>query len=147
MYTISQLSKPYIQQNLIKNMSSSQEKILYERKPETRTLVMWMIAKSIWFAFFCIALYQIPLLNSHKYIITNKKVFVKAGVLSKRQREIPFSMITDVTVSQGVLEQIFGLYRLGIQTAGMGGRSTAVSFLGIADANTPKIIISEHMKK
>ena len=45
MYTISQLSKPYIQQNLIKNMSSSQEKILYERKPETRTLVMWMIAK------------------------------------------------------------------------------------------------------
>ena len=98
--------------------------------------------------FFCllviIVIYQIPLARSHKYLITDKNIVVKAGVLSKRERTIALDKVINITVSQDFLEQIFGLFRLRIQTAVEFGE---VSFLGLSDVETPKNIITRLIKK
>ena len=91
-------------------------------------------------------LYQILLIKSHTYFISDKYVGAKAGVISHRQREIPFNKITDVTISQNIFERMFGISNLQIQTASMGGRPE-ISFMGITDAHTPKKIILKKISK
>ncbi|MFA6269578.1 MAG: PH domain-containing protein [archaeon] len=156
------------------------EEILYKSVPDSKTLLMWIFSKGLFFiaiyflcfgwipiflwymkiqiptefvfldilAFFIIlvliSLYQIPLVKSHSYVITNQNIIVKAGVLSKRERIISFDKITNLTVSQGLFEQMFSLFRLRIQTAVEFGE---VSFIGLSDIKTPKDIISQHMKR
>jgi len=91
-------------------------------------------------------LYLIPLLKSHKYYITNKRVFAQAGVASKRERSIMFNKITDVTISQNIFERMFKISKLHIHTAGTSGRAE-ICFLGLGETNTPEKIISKHLKR
>ena len=93
-----------------------------------------------------IAIYQTPLLKTHKYYITNQKVCAEAGLLFKRKRSIPFCKITDITISQNIFEQMFKLVNLRIHTAGMGGPQAEISFVGLEDASIPEKIISDVIK-
>lgn len=91
-----------------------------------------------------IFLYQIPLVKSHEYTIDDK-VHAKAGVISRRERSINFKNITDLTIHQNIIERMFGIWNLGIQTAGMSGRAE-ITFMGIKDPKIPEKIIRKLMK-
>lgn len=45
--------------------------------------------------------------RSHKYIISNKRIIFKGGVLTKRERTLRYDKITDIDARQGILGQIF----------------------------------------
>ena len=96
--------------------------------------------------FLIIFIYHIPLLQSHKYSITNQHVQAEAGVLSKRKRSIQIKNITDITISQNILEQLFNISNLGIQTASTSGRPE-ISFIGIKDPKAPEKVLQELLKK
>lgn len=84
--------------------------------------------------------YQIFLIKTHKYYITNQRVYAQAGLISKRKRSIGFNKITDITVHQNVFEKMFSVSNLSIQTAGMSGRPE-ITFLGIKDAAVPEKLL------
>ena len=46
--------------------------------------------------------------RSHKYIISNKRIVFKGGVVTKQERTLRYDKITDINSKQGVLGQIFG---------------------------------------
>ncbi len=90
-------------------------------------------------------IYTIFLIKSHKYIITNKRVYAEAGIISRRQRSIDFNKITDTTIHQNIFERMFHVSNLGIQTAGMRGRPE-ITFLGIEDTTEPQNLLRKIKK-
>ncbi len=91
-------------------------------------------------------LYYIQLLKSHVYVITSKEIKAQAGVLSRRKRSIGISKITDITVHQNILERLFRISNIGIQTAGMSGRPE-ITFIGLSDVDFVENIINKLIKK
>ncbi len=90
--------------------------------------------------------YYILLVKTHKYYITNERVYAEAGLIYKRRRSIYFKKITDITVHQNMFEKMFGISNLGIQTASMSGRPE-ISFLGVVDAAVPEKLLRKKIKR
>ena len=74
-----------------------------------------------------------------KYIVTNQRVYIEEGILSKNKKDIMLSKINDVSVNQNLVQRIFGSGNLALLTGNDKGSS-------LRDIDTPdefKNIISE----
>ncbi len=58
-----------------------------------------------------------------RYVITNERLIVRAGVLARHGKEIPLEVINDVAFSQSVLERMVHSGDLLIESAGEHGQS------------------------
>jgi uncharacterized membrane protein YdbT with pleckstrin-like domain len=98
----------YVESNLTKD-----EKIVYE-------------AKFHWFIFisFKIVLF-LPIIDflTSEFVITNKRIIMKVGLISRRTMEINISKVESVNVDQGVLGRVLGYGTISIVGTG-GSRST-----------------------
>lgn len=79
-----------------------------------------------WFPYLVIALLFFlvtnPLIRANFHYATQEKFFeVKEGVISKKQRNLPYGVIQNVFVKQDVFDRIFGLATLRIENASQGG--------------------------
>jgi uncharacterized membrane protein YdbT with pleckstrin-like domain len=86
----------YVENNLVKD-----EHILHE------TTYHWII--------FCnlkaiLTLFIVPIINKYtdEFAITNKRIIVKTGLISRRTLEMNLSKIESVNVDQGILGRILG---------------------------------------
>ena len=118
------------------------EKILYEGTPS-----WWAY---FWhFVFFW--LYFIPLIvavldkNSKRYVITNKRIMYRKGILSEEVKSATFKHITSVHLRKSLLGRIFNVGDLIIDTAGSG---LGVDFVwrGVEDPASVKRKIEKHIE-
>ena len=58
-----------------------------------------------------------------QYVITNERVIFRAGILSRRGKEIPLEVVNDVSFHQSFLERLVGSGDLLIESAGEMGQS------------------------
>jgi uncharacterized membrane protein YdbT with pleckstrin-like domain len=65
-----------------------------------------------------------PLLGwlSTRYCVTNRRVLVRTGVLSRNGRDIPLTRVNDVSFQRTVIERMFGSGTLTIESAGERGQ-------------------------
>jgi uncharacterized membrane protein YdbT with pleckstrin-like domain len=65
----------------------------------------------------------VPLLRwrTTSYELTNRRLRLRAGILTRTGRDFPLSRISDVSFSQGVLDRVLGCGRLVIESAGEHG--------------------------
>ena len=56
-----------------------------------------------------------------KYTITNRRVFVRHGLVSVQEQTARLERVQDVTLRQSLFDRIFGVGRLDIDTAGSEG--------------------------
>jgi membrane protein YdbS with pleckstrin-like domain len=56
--------------------------------------------------------------NNYKFDVGREKITITRGVIGKRIVNIPYERIQNVNIFRGVLERIFGLYSIQIETAG-----------------------------
>ena len=61
--------------------------------------------------------------RSLSYDLDQQEIRVAKGVFWKQRLTVPYTKITNVDVSQGPVERLFGLSRIQVQTAGYGGSS------------------------
>jgi len=104
--------------------------------------------------FFCLLIYCLILiflkiqLNTYKYKITDKGVHFIGGFLTKREKFVPFYKITNVDILQTLVDQMFGVKRLGFQTAGQGASNfPEITFQGLENADKPKEITLKMIEK
>jgi len=71
-----------------------------------------------------------PYYRSLQYEIHDDEVIVRAGVITKSIKHVPFRTVTNLQVKQGPFDRLFGIGTLDIQTAGMSGQSGAEESLG-----------------
>ncbi|MFB6203496.1 MAG: PH domain-containing protein [Candidatus Nanohaloarchaea archaeon] len=67
------------------------------------------------------------------YVVTNKGLYEKTGVLSRRVQNIGFDKIQDISFSQGVFGNYFGYGEVSISTAGSSGDE-----MGFSNIENPK---------
>jgi uncharacterized membrane protein YdbT with pleckstrin-like domain len=56
------------------------------------------------------------------FVITDKRVVVRTGILSRTGRDIPLNRVNDVTFSHNLLERILGCGTLIVESAGERGQ-------------------------
>ena len=106
----------YVEQNL-----TAGERVVYE------TNLHWIIFFSLkGFLTFFIA--PLIALSTSEFAITNKRVIIKVGVISRRTLEMNLNKIESVNVNQGILGRILGYGTIVIVgTGGTKERFTAIS--------------------
>ncbi len=130
-----------------KKLLSDNEKIVLETHPHWKTLALPMLALlfTLGLAGYLIALVDdaigtyvilgvavllivvlvlIPFLRwrTTLFVITDARVVVRSGILSRTGRDIPLTRVNDVTFSHNLLERILGCGTLVVESAGERGQ-------------------------
>lgn len=110
----------YVQQNL-----STDERVVFEAK------LHWIIFVSLKAV---LTLFIAPLIafSTSEFAITNKRVIIKVGLISRRTLEMNLNKIESVNVNQGILGRMLGYGTIVI--VGTGG--TKEPFASISDPLT-----------
>ena len=66
-----------------------------------------------------------------KYTITNRRVFVRHGLVSINEQTARLDRVQDITLHQTLFDRLFGVGRLAIDTAGSSGG--ALEFTALVD--------------
>ena len=66
-----------------------------------------------------------PYYRSLSYEIQDDEVIMRVGIWTKSVKHVPYRTVTNVTVKRGILDRLFGIGTLNIQTAGMSGTTGA----------------------
>ncbi len=75
-----------------------------------------------------------PYYRSLRYEILDDEVIVIAGILTKSVKHVPYRTVTNLKVTRGPVDRLFGLGSLAIQTAGMSGTTGAEeNLVGLSD--------------
>jgi uncharacterized membrane protein YdbT with pleckstrin-like domain len=93
-----------------------QEQTFFEIKPSYRAYLGWIIVSSL-MILVGIGLVLLPIVliaawiavNTTSYRLTNERLLIKSGLIAKTVQEIELYRVQDVTVSQGILQRLFGV--------------------------------------
>ncbi|WP_434522376.1 PH domain-containing protein [Halorubrum sp. AS12] len=66
--------------------------------------------------------YEVAYYRRFEYVLTEDTLDISSGVISRREREIPYRRIQNVDVSRGVIQRAIGVAAVDLETAG--GSST-----------------------
>jgi uncharacterized membrane protein YdbT with pleckstrin-like domain len=96
--------------------------------PDAAAYVIVPLAALMWglFAFRLLLGYGLVLLDYEMrwYIVSDRAIRIREGILKVREKTITFANIQNVTVKQGPLERLLGIANVEVRTAG-GGSSTS----------------------
>ena len=82
--------------------------------------------------------------KTYVYYITDKRCVFEGGILRRISHSVTYDKITDVEVSQDIIERALGIATLKIQTAGLGGKDKSeLEFVGLTDAESPAAEVSK----
>lgn len=59
-----------------------------------------------------------------QYVITNRRVIVRTGIVARQGRDMPLARVNDIHFSYSVIERILGCGTLVIESAGESGQLT-----------------------
>lgn len=88
-------------------------------------LLAWVLGLGAWYA--------AQRAQELDYRLLGGRILVRDGVFTKVRRTIPLDRITDISLNQGIVDRWFGLWRLGIQTAGSGQPAAEGVVYGLVD--------------
>jgi len=104
--------------------------------------VLSLIFLGFWLLLFaCVLIYIPAFYNTLEYTIDNDAVRLKKGVFWRRRTSVPYGKITNVDITQGPVERLFGISQLHVQTAGSSGAQNVKAELiiyGIRDCEALK---------
>lgn len=93
--------------------------------------------------------------RTYVYYVTNQRCVFHGGILRRIERSVPYHKITDVEMSQNIIERMLGISSLKIFTPGtgsmmaspFGGQRAEISFVGLKDNETPATAINGIVRK
>lgn len=59
-----------------------------------------------------------------RYVVTDRRVLMRSGVLSRKGRDVPLTRVNDVSFTRSLIERFFGSGTLVIESAGERGQVT-----------------------
>jgi hypothetical protein len=90
------------------------------------TLLIFIILIIFILIFLCIYNFWVSLYyNKYRYALGVEGLLINRGVWWKYRRTVPYARIQHISIDQGPIEQIFGLYRVNSYTAGTGSMGGA----------------------
>ncbi|UCF15442.1 MAG: PH domain-containing protein [Phycisphaerales bacterium] len=109
------------------------EKILWEENPSLLAYVPVLILGAALILAFGLGILIIILAildqKNRVYTITNHKVMVKWGIISRITKEVAIRDVRNINMTQGVFARLFGIGTIAVASAGTG--TVDVSFFGV----------------
>jgi putative membrane protein len=84
--------------------------------------------------------------NRYEYHVTADTFDIESGVLSRREREIPFERIQNVDIAQNVFQRLLGIAEVRLETAGGGGTEARLRYVNRSEANRLQELISDRKR-
>lgn len=78
--------------------------------------------------------------KSKSYVVTNERLYVEDGIISKTKTDIPLNKINDISFSQGILQRIFNSGNLLVMT----GNNKPTVLFGIDNPENFREILSQN---
>ncbi|WP_096393258.1 PH domain-containing protein [Halorubrum trapanicum] len=78
--------------------------------------------------------YEVAYYRRFEYVLTEDTLDISSGVISRREREIPYRRIQNVDVSRGVLQRAIGVAAVDLETAGGSSTEGSIRFVTPAEA-------------
>lgn len=78
--------------------------------------------------------YELAYYNRFTYELTRDTFDIHSGVISRREREIPYRRIQNVDIAQNVIQRALGIAAVGFETAGGSRTEGSIRFVSIAEA-------------
>ena len=89
-----------------------------------------------------------PYYHSLSYEIQEDEVIMHVGIWTKSVKHVPYRTVTNLTIKRGILDRLFGLGTLNIQTAGMSGTTGAEESLeGLANVQQVYDIVATELRR
>ena len=82
---------------------------------------------------------------SRKYKITSKRVYEHVGIVSRSTRELSIDMVSEIRLTQGVLERFTEIGSIGFSTASTS--DIEVKFRGVPNPDQPKELVQSLQDK
>ncbi len=83
--------------------------------------------------------------RGHTFVITDKRLLHRYKFLSKKSSSVYYAKVTDVHLTQGVMQRILGIGTVHINTAGTD--ATEMVYFGIKDPTKIKNVIGRNLVK
>lgn len=107
----------YIHENL-----KPKENVLIETK--LHWAIILFTALWSWILFFIPLIYVVLLYITTEFAVTNQRVVIKYGILSKNVEEAPLDKIQNISLRQSFIGRLLGYGTMSVQTAATFGRDT-----------------------
>jgi putative membrane protein len=123
-----------------------QEKVLWDAKFNPKVRTYWLLAGALILALTVVGnLLLFPwfiighwitgrYLRRMKCVLTETKLEVRKGILTRVEKTIPLDKITDVIIKQGPIMRHLDLEALAVETAGQSSQGALVHLAGVVDA-------------
>ena len=115
--------------------------------------IHWILAVVV-LVFLGLALaYCSVLRKTYRYFITNRRCIFQGGILRRIERSIPYHKITDVEISQNILERFLGISSIRIFTPGtssvrvFGQGGAEITFVGLAQTEEPAETVNNMLRQ
>ncbi|MEZ3164479.1 PH domain-containing protein [Halorubrum sp. RMP-47] len=73
--------------------------------------------------------YEVAYYRRFEYVLTEDTLDISSGVISRREREIPYRRIQNVDVSRGVVQRAIGVAAVDLETAGGSSTEGSIRFV------------------
>ena len=78
--------------------------------------------------------YEVAYYRRFEYVLTEDTLDISSGVISRREREIPYRRIQNVDVSRSVIQRAIGVAAVDLETAGGSSTEGSIRFVTPAEA-------------
>jgi len=92
------------------------------------------------------AAWQLAYYQRYEYRLTHDTFDIYSGVFSRREREIPYERIQNVSIDRSAIQRLFGLAVVELETAGGQGAEAALRYVSEEEATRLQDEISERKR-
>ena len=78
------------------------------------------------------------------YVVSNQRLRVRTGILSRREQTARFERVQNVSISQSLLDRMFKVGAVQFDTAGTDTSDSNLDFRGISDPQELVRIVAQH---
>ncbi|SNZ04770.1 putative membrane protein [Natronoarchaeum philippinense] len=82
-----------------------------------------------------VVVWEVLYYRRFEYDLTETTFDLHSGVLSRRDREIPYRRVQNVSISRNVVERVLGLAEVTVETAGGSSAEAELRYVGVEEAN------------
>jgi len=90
--------------------------------------------------------WQAAYVKRYEYRVTADTFDIRSGVLSRREREIPFERIQNVDIAQNVVQRALGIAEVRLETAGGNASEATLRYVSRREASRLQELISERKR-
>ena len=124
--------------------------IYHEEGPDSEGItVIWLICLGLISIMWIVFLPLIHLwIKNLSYFIRDDRITIQSGILTKKEKNIPYRSITDFVLVRGPFDRILGIGTIKIQTAGQSNSATGYegSLSGLLDYESLHADLREKLK-